>query len=97
VCAHTHYYRRSFMLDLVRMLDVAALQRTHTCQSNMLQIRRFFFGRQPLCGRGVHSWMLVMTNPAACSVLMDDCFPWPRPLTRSFTYGTSGHSRQHGA
>ncbi len=50
------------------------------------QIRRFFGGRHPLCGSGVHSWMLVMIRPLACSVLMDDCLPWPRPLTRSWTY-----------
>lgn len=50
------------------------------------QIRRFFGGRHPLCGNGVHSWTLVMIRPLACSVLMDDCLPWPRPLTRSWTY-----------
>src|SRR5262245_61633146 len=45
--------------------------------------RRFFGGRQPLCGSGVTSSMALITNPAACRAVMADSRPEPGPLTRT--------------
>src|SRR5438552_17032873 len=47
--------------------------------------RRFFGGRQPLCGKGVTSSMALMFRPAACSAVMADSRPEPGPLTRTST------------
>src|SRR5688572_7686893 len=43
--------------------------------------RRFFGGRQPLCGSGVTSSMALTLRPAACSAVMADSRPEPGPLT----------------
>src|SRR5207244_7122945 len=45
--------------------------------------RRFFGGRQPLCGSGVTSSIALMTRPAACSAVIADSRPEPGPLTRT--------------
>src|SRR6478752_10475946 len=43
--------------------------------------RRFFGGRQPLCGSGVTSSIALMVRPAACRAVMADSRPEPGPLT----------------
>src|SRR6516165_2649219 len=45
--------------------------------------RRFFGGRQPLCGRGVTSSMALIVRPAACKAVTADSRPEPGPLTRT--------------
>src|SRR5271170_2569249 len=45
--------------------------------------RRFFGGRQPLCGSGVTSSIALMDRPAACRAVMADSRPDPGPLTRT--------------
>src|SRR6516165_7402391 len=45
--------------------------------------RRFFGGRQPLCGSGVTSSMALIDRPAACRAVMADSRPAPGPLTRT--------------
>src|SRR5262249_43053301 len=49
----------------------------------MSHTRRFFGGRQPLCGSGVTSSMALMVRPAACRAVMADSRPEPGPLTRT--------------
>ena len=44
------------------------------------QIRRFFGGRQPLCGIGVTSWICMILMPSAFSARTDDSRPGPGPL-----------------
>src|ERR1044071_9230956 len=44
------------------------------------QMRRRFGGRQPLCGTGVTSEMLVIFNPSALSARTADSRPGPGPL-----------------
>src|SRR5690606_20547233 len=46
-------------------------------------MRRRLGGRQPLCGMGVTSAMLVILMPSAFSERMDDSRPGPGPLTRT--------------
>src|SRR5690554_6327989 len=43
--------------------------------------RRFFGGRQPLCGMGVMSVMLLTFNPHAFNARTADSRPGPGPLT----------------
>src|SRR5947209_15445139 len=45
--------------------------------------RRFFGGRQPLCGKGVTSSIALTVRPAACRAVMADSRPEPGPLTRT--------------
>src|SRR5262249_23375680 len=45
--------------------------------------RRFLGGRQPLCGSGVTSSMLLIVMPAACSAVIALSRPLPGPLTRT--------------
>src|SRR5262249_59989958 len=45
--------------------------------------RRFFGGRQPLCGSGVTSSMALTFRPAACSAVTADSRPEPGPFTRT--------------
>src|SRR5262245_11629546 len=45
--------------------------------------RRFFGGRQPLCGSGVTSSMALIVMPAACRAVIADSRPEPGPLTRT--------------
>src|SRR5438132_11468161 len=45
--------------------------------------RRFFGGRQPLCGSGVTSSIALTDRPAACRAVMADSRPEPGPLTRT--------------
>src|SRR6266481_1704776 len=47
--------------------------------------RRFFGGRQPLCGNGVTSSMALTVSPAAVRAVMADSRPEPGPLTRTST------------
>src|SRR6187549_576110 len=53
-----------------------------------LQTRRFFGGRQPLCGIGVMSEMLVILSPAPFSARTADSRPGPGPPTRTSTFFT---------
>src|SRR5438046_10754151 len=43
-------------------------------------MRRFFGGRQPLCGTGVTSEMVVILKPTALSARTADSRPGPGPL-----------------
>src|SRR5262249_50801971 len=43
--------------------------------------RRFFGGRQPLCGRGVASSMALIAKPEGRSAVMADSRPAPGPFT----------------
>jgi hypothetical protein len=52
------------------------------------QIRRFLGGRQPLCGTGVTSAMLVILNPTALSARTADSRPGPGPLMRTSRFFT---------
>src|SRR5579859_2273261 len=52
------------------------------------QIRRFLGGRQPLCGTGVTSEMLVILNPTAFSARTADSRPGPGPLMRTSRFFT---------
>jgi len=49
-------------------------------------MRRFFFGRQPLCGSGVMSLIEVTSNPAVWSERIADSRPEPGPLTKTDTF-----------
>src|SRR6186713_2295381 len=51
-------------------------------------MRRFFGGRQPLCGTGVTSEMLVILNPTAFSARTADSRPGPGPLMRTSMFFT---------
>src|SRR5687767_10520736 len=51
-------------------------------------IRRFFGGRQPLCGTGVTSEMLVILKPTAFSARTADSRPGPGPLMRTSMFFT---------
>src|SRR3954453_2186298 len=51
-------------------------------------MRRFFGGRQPLCGTGVTSWMLVILRPIALSARTADSRPGPGPLMRTSRFFT---------
>src|SRR5699024_7202628 len=44
-----------------------------------------FGGLHPLCGIGVTSLMLLISNPAACKDLIADSLPAPGPLTYTST------------
>src|SRR5690625_2645727 len=46
-------------------------------------MRRRLGGRQPLCGSGVMSEMLVIRIPSALRARIDDSRPGPGPLTRT--------------
>src|SRR4026208_2080429 len=47
------------------------------------QIRRFLGGRQPLCGTGVTSEMLVILKPTAFNARTAESRPGPGPLMRT--------------
>src|SRR5690606_21294247 len=49
------------------------------------QTRRFFGGRQPLCGIGVTSRIERICNPALASAWIADSRPLPGPCTRTWT------------
>src|SRR5512140_894779 len=51
-------------------------------------MRRFFGGRQPLCGTGVMSETLVILKPAAFSARTADSRPGPGPLMRTSRFFT---------
>src|SRR3954462_3835338 len=51
-------------------------------------MRRFFGGRQPLCGTGVTSEMLVILKPSAFSARTADSRPGPGPLIRTSMFFT---------
>src|SRR6478752_2771484 len=51
----------------------------------MAQTRRFFGGRQPLCGMGVTSRMETTRSPTDASAWMADSRPLPGPCTRTCT------------
>src|SRR5918998_5286769 len=51
-------------------------------------MRRFFGGRQPLCGTGVTSEMLVILKPTALSARTADSRPGPGPLIRTSIFFT---------
>src|SRR5690349_14555757 len=52
---------------------------------DMDQTRRFFGGRQPLCGIGVTSRIETTRSPAEASAWMADSRPLPGPCTRTCT------------
>src|SRR6185312_1737739 len=52
------------------------------------QTLRFFGGRQPLCGIGVTSAMLVIFRPQLLSARTADSRPGPGPPTRTSTFLT---------
>src|SRR3954464_10016627 len=49
------------------------------------QTRRRFFGRQPLCGCGVTSWICPTSRPVACSERIAVSRPEPGPFTKTST------------
>jgi hypothetical protein len=49
-------------------------------------VRLLLGGRQPLCGIGVTSRMLVTNNPAPCNALMAASLPAPGPLTNTLIF-----------
>src|SRR4030065_337093 len=51
-------------------------------------MRRFLGGRQPLCGTGVISEMLVILKPAAFNARTADSRPGPGPLMRTSRFLT---------
>src|SRR5215212_5614643 len=51
-------------------------------------MRRFFGGRQPLCGTGVTSEMLVILKPTAFKARTADSRPGPGPLMRTSMFLT---------
>src|SRR5678816_4920305 len=53
--------------------------------SSLPQTRRFLGGRQPLCGIGVTSSMLVTLRPAEFNARTADSRPGPGPRTRTST------------
>src|SRR5579864_7973438 len=54
----------------------------------LVQTRRFFGGRHPLCGIGVTSEMLVIFSPQLLSARTADSRPGPGPPTRTSTFFT---------
>src|SRR5690606_9446987 len=52
-----------------------------TCQDASPYMRRRLGGRQPLCGSGVTSEILVILMPRALSERIEDSRPGPGPLT----------------
>src|SRR5215471_6672533 len=52
-------------------------------QFTLFYTRRFLRGRQPLCGTGVTSLIVVISKPIACKARMADSRPEPGPLTRT--------------
>src|SRR6476659_1147620 len=54
----------------------------------MAQTRRFFGGRQPLCGMGVTSRMETTRSPTDASAWIADSRPLPGPCTRTCTRRT---------
>src|SRR5688572_284983 len=52
------------------------------------QMRRFLGGRQPLCGTGVTSEMLVIFRPTAFRARTADSRPGPGPLMRTSRFLT---------
>src|SRR5436190_21197901 len=52
------------------------------------QMRRRFGGRQPLCGTGVTSEMLVILSPSAFKARTADSRPGPGPLIRTSRFLT---------
>src|SRR5271169_4533858 len=52
------------------------------------QMRRRFGGRQPLCGTGVTSEMLVILSPSAFNARTADSRPGPGPLIRTSRFLT---------
>src|SRR4051794_22266341 len=65
--------------------DILSVREQTECLFHRLYTRRFFGGRQPLCGSGVTSSMTLMVRPAACSAVMADSRPAPGPLTLTST------------
>ena len=55
---------------------------------NSAQMRRRFCGRQPLCGTGVTSEMLVILKPTAFNARTADSRPGPGPLMRTSRFFT---------
>src|SRR3989338_6492287 len=51
-------------------------------------MRRFLGGRQPLCGTGVTSVILVILKPTALSARTEDSRPGPGPLIRTSKFLT---------
>ena len=60
-------------------LSIVAAMATATAH----QIRRRFWGRQPLCGTGVTSLIELIRMPSAASARTDDSRPGPGPLIRT--------------
>ena len=58
------------------------------CSQSQNQTRRFFGGRQPLCGIGVLSLMVRTSRPAVASARTADSRPAPGPLTFTSTCAT---------
>src|SRR5580692_12547453 len=58
------------------------------CFLRRRQTRRFLGGRQPLCGIGVTSAMLVIFSPQAFNARTADSRPGPGPPTRTSTFFT---------
>ena len=58
-----------------------ASRRRRRCRARYT--RRFFGGRQPLCGSGVTSSIDLMVMPAACNAVIALSRPLPGPLTRT--------------
>ena len=54
---------------------------SHLLVSSFYYTRRRFGGRQPLCGIGVTSLIMVTSRPAACSARIAASRPEPGPLT----------------
>ena len=59
-------------------------------------MRRFFGGRQPLCGTGVTSEMLVILKPTAFSARTADSRPGPGPLMRTSMFFTPDSAASKG-
>lgn len=49
------------------------------------QTRRLFGGLQPLCGTGVTSRMVAISNPTVDNALIADSRPPPGPFTKTST------------
>src|SRR5690606_14045630 len=58
-----------------------ALRSNITCQDASPEMRRRLGGRQPLCGTGVTSEMLVILMPRAFRERIEDSRPGPGPFT----------------
>src|SRR3970282_2806349 len=61
---------------------------TSQLKCDVAYILRFLGGRQPLCGTGVTSEMLVILKPAALSARTADSRPGPGPLMRTSRFFT---------